>query len=98
MAPEMSVDEITSAIIGAAIKVHRALGPGLLESVYRICLAFELEKLGFHVKQEDPVPVVYEDVMLECGFRAARSDDTEFIFSAFLCVLGVLCGSVFTEE
>ena len=70
MAAQMNVDEITSAIIGAAIKVHRALGPGLLESAYRVCLAYELEKLGFHVKQEDPVPLVYEDVTLECGFRA----------------------------
>ena len=69
MAQEMSVNDITSAIIGAAIKVHRALGPGLLESVYRICLAYELRKLGFQVKQEDPVPIIYEDVTLECGFR-----------------------------
>jgi GxxExxY protein len=70
MAPKINVDEITAAIIGAAIKVHRALGPGLLESAYRVCLAYELEKLGFHVKQEDPVPLVYEDVTLDCGFRA----------------------------
>jgi GxxExxY protein len=69
MAGYTSPNEITSAIIGAAIKVHRTLGPGLLESVYRICLAYELKKLGFQVKQEDPVPIVYEDVTFECGFR-----------------------------
>ncbi len=66
----MRLNELTSAIIGAAIKVHRALGPGLLESAYRVCLAHELEKMGFQVEQERPIPVVYEGVKLECGFRA----------------------------
>src|SRR5262249_5968502 len=66
----MSLNELTSAIIGAAIKVHRTLGPGLLESAYRICLAYELQKLGLGVEQEKPIPVIYEEVKLECGFRA----------------------------
>jgi len=66
----MSLNELTSAIIGAAIKVHRTLGPGLLESAYRICLAYELQKLGLEVEQEKPIPVIYEEVKLECGFRA----------------------------
>ena len=66
----MKINDLTSAIIGAAIKVHRTLGPGLLESAYRICLAYELEKLGLKVEQEKPVPVIYESVKLECGFRA----------------------------
>ena len=66
----MTLNEITSAIIGAAIKVHKALGPGLLESAYRVCLAYELQKMGFTVEQEKPIPVVYEGVKLECGFRA----------------------------
>ncbi len=66
----MSLNEITSAIIGAAIKVHRKLGPGLLESAYRICLAYELEKLGFRVRQEEPVPIVYDELRIECAFRA----------------------------
>ena len=66
----MTLNELTSTIIGAAIKVHRALGPGLLESAYRTCLAYELEKLGLRAQQEQPVPVVYEGVKLECGFRA----------------------------
>jgi GxxExxY protein len=64
------LNEITSAVIGAAIKVHRTLGPGLLESAYRVCLAYELKKLGLSVEQEKAVPVVYEEVKLECGFRA----------------------------
>ncbi len=66
----MTLNDLTSAIIGAAIKVHRTLGPGLLESAYRICLAYELEKLGLKVEMEKKIPVVYEGVSLECGFRA----------------------------
>ncbi|MEK6261428.1 MAG: GxxExxY protein [Planctomycetota bacterium] len=69
----MVINELTSAIIGAAIRVHRVhrvLGPGLLESAYRVCLAYELQKLGLEVVQEKPIPVVYDDVKLECGFRA----------------------------
>ncbi len=63
-------EDITPQIIGAAIKVHRRLGPGLLESVYEACLAYELEQLGFHVQRQRPVPLVYDGVKLECGFRA----------------------------
>jgi GxxExxY protein len=66
----MPINDLTHAIIGAAIRVHRALGPGLLESAYRVCLAYELEKLGLEVVREKPIPVVYEGVKLECGFRA----------------------------
>lgn len=66
----MTTNEITGSIIGAAIKVHQALGPGLLESAYRACLAFELRKQGLFVEEEKPIPLVYEDVKLDCGFRA----------------------------
>jgi len=62
--------DITPEIIGAAIKIHRKLGPGLLESAYEACLAYELEKLGFGVQRQKPVPLVYDMVKLECGFRA----------------------------
>jgi len=62
--------DITSQIIGAAIKVHRKLGPGLLESAYEACLAYELEKLGLQVQRQKAVPLVYETVKLDCGFRA----------------------------
>jgi GxxExxY protein len=62
--------DITSQIIGAAIKVHRRLGPGLLESAYEACLAYELQELRFHVQRQKAVPLVYETVQLECGFRA----------------------------
>ena len=66
----MTTSNITSEIIGAAIKVHPKLGPGLLESAYEACLAYELEKLGLQVQREKAVPLVYETVKLDCGFRA----------------------------
>ena len=66
----MTRADITGQIIGAAIKVHRKLGPGVLESAYEACLAYELEKLGFHVNRQKAVPLIYEKVKLECGFRA----------------------------
>ncbi|MFV0377487.1 MAG: GxxExxY protein [Mangrovibacterium sp.] len=67
----MSFDynEITEKIIGAAIKVHRALGPGLLESAYQACLYYELVKLGLKVEKEKPLPLIYEEVKLDCGYR-----------------------------
>lgn len=66
----METNDLTQAIIGAAIEVHKRLGPGLLESAYRVCLAYELRKHGFEVQEEKPVPVIYDDLKLECGFRA----------------------------
>ena len=59
----------TESIIGAAIEVHRALGPGLLESAYEACLAFELTGRGLKVDQQKPLPVLYCDVKLDCGYR-----------------------------
>ncbi len=64
------MNQLTGEIIGAAIKVHRRLGPGLLESAYEACLAHEIRKLGLRVEQQKAVPVIYESVKLECGFRA----------------------------
>jgi GxxExxY protein len=64
------LNKLTDGIIGAAIEVHRRLGPGLLESAYRKCLAYELQKRAFEVVEEQPIPVIYDDVRLECGFRA----------------------------
>lgn len=60
---------ITENIIGAAIEVHRALGPGLLESAYEACLAFELSRRGLNVASQKPVPLVYQGVRLDCGYR-----------------------------
>ncbi len=63
------INDLTSSVIESAIKVHKALGPGLLESSYKECLAFELNKKGLIVEKEKPVPLIYEDVKLECGYR-----------------------------
>jgi GxxExxY protein len=62
------LDQIARRIIGAAIEVHRHLGPGLLESAYEACLAFELRELGFKVEQQKPLPVLYKNVRLDCGY------------------------------
>ena len=62
--------DLTREIIGAAITVHRELGPGLLESAYEACLAYELQKLGMKVERQKSVPLIYENVRLDCGFRA----------------------------
>jgi GxxExxY protein len=66
----LSPADITPQIIGAAIKVHRRLGPGVLESAYEACLAFELQRLGYKTERQKAVPLVYETVKLDCGFRA----------------------------
>jgi len=69
---QMSMEElnkITEAIIGAAIEVHRNLGPGLLESAYRECLRYELLQKGFEALQEVTLPLKYKDVQLDCGYR-----------------------------
>jgi GxxExxY protein len=63
------VNAITQAIIGAAMKVHSALGPGLLESAYQACLAYELRKSGFDVKSEVELPVIYDGVRIDVGYR-----------------------------
>ena len=63
------LDEISHRIIGAAIEVHRHLGPGLLESAYQSCLAFELKQLGVNLEEQKPLPVVYKQVKLDCGYR-----------------------------
>lgn len=64
-----SLNQKTGPIIAAAIKVHRQLGPGLLESVYTKCLAFELRRSGIAVVTERMLPVRYEGMQLDCGFR-----------------------------
>jgi len=65
----MEIDQITHEIIDSAYKVHTALGPGLLESAYRTCLAYELRKKGLKVEEEKPLPLIYEEINLECGYR-----------------------------
>lgn len=65
----MIENELSSKAIGAAINVHKALGPGLLESAYKECLWYELQKLGLAVDKEKPLPLVYESIKLECGYQ-----------------------------
>jgi GxxExxY protein len=62
-------DPVAGEIIDAAIKVHRALGPGLLESSYEVCLDHELNSRGLQVARQVPVPIVYEGITLNCGYR-----------------------------
>ena len=65
----MDRNEISGAVVDAAMKVHSALGPGLLESAYAACLRHELIKRGFKVASEVPVPVVYDGIRLEAGYK-----------------------------
>ena len=65
----MDIEELGNSLIGAAIKVHRALGPGLLESVYQKCLDYELKKMGLRVECELTLPVQYGEVLIDAGFR-----------------------------
>ncbi len=66
----MDSGKLTEQIIGAAIKIHRKLGPGLLESAYEACLACEIQKVELRVERQKAVPLIYESIKLECGFRA----------------------------
>src|SRR4030067_1551764 len=63
------LDRITSDVIGCAIKVHKELGPGLLESAYEACLVYELVDHGWRIERQRPLPVRYRQVELECGYR-----------------------------
>src|ERR1700677_2642873 len=65
----MNENELSSVIIGEGIKVHQQLGLGLLESVYEECLAYRLIKVGLAIEKQKPIPLIFEEVRLECGFR-----------------------------
>ncbi len=65
----MSENDISYKIIGAAMELHKALGPGLLESVYENALAYDLRELGFDVKTQLPMPLVYKEVKQDVGYR-----------------------------
>jgi GxxExxY protein len=67
--PNDPTTKITEAIIGAAIEVHRVLGPGLLESAYQACLAYELVQREVGFTRQVPLPVTYRDVKIDCGYR-----------------------------
>lgn len=63
------LNKISYAIIGAAYKVHSQLGPGILESTYKICLAYELDKMNYNVEIEKALPVIYDEIKLDAGYR-----------------------------
>lgn len=65
----MLINDLTAAIIGAAMEVHRVLGPGLLESAYEECLCRELTLRGLSFQRQVPLPVIYKGVALDCGYR-----------------------------
>ena len=67
--PKMTYNELSYAVVGAAMKVHRELGPGLLEKAYQECLYYEISQLGLKVEKEIAMPLTYQGVQLECGFR-----------------------------
>lgn len=66
----MSENEITEIIIGCSIKIHKSIGPGLLESAYEECLFYELSKTNLKIERQKALPLIYEEVKLECGYRA----------------------------
>ena len=69
VAPKLRYEELTEKIIGAAIEVHRALGPGLLESAYEECLCHELNLRGLRFLRQVSVPVKYKGINLDCGYQ-----------------------------
>ena len=69
MSKAKMLNDLSEKIIGAAITVHRALGPGLLESAYEACLIYELRLRRLKVEAQKPLPIFYKDVMLDCGYR-----------------------------
>jgi len=75
----MDFDKLSNRIIGCAIEVHRFLGPGLLESAYEQCLAFELNKNNINFRLQQPVPVIYKDIKLDCGYRIDILVENELI-------------------
>ena len=65
----MNENELSHKVIGLAMEVHTALGPGLLESAYKECLYYKIAKSGLFVEKEKPMPLVFEEVKLDCGYR-----------------------------
>ncbi|MGI6047331.1 MAG: GxxExxY protein [Petrimonas sp.] len=75
----METNEITREILDSAYKVHSVLGPGLLESAYQACLVYELRKKGLLVEVEKTLPLIYEDIRLECGYRIDLLVENEIV-------------------
>ena len=65
----MTENELSRIVFDCALKVHQSLGPGLLESAYEECLYYELRKTGLNVEKQKPLPLIYEEVKLDVGYR-----------------------------
>ena len=74
----MEINDVTGQIIDAAMKVHSALGPGLLESAYEACLAHELKKKGLNVQTQVVLPIEYDGERLDAGYRISHARDDQF--------------------
>jgi len=75
----MTENELAFKVIGAAIEVHKKLGPGLLESAYQECLSFELKEMGLKVEREVPRPIVYKEIQLDHGYRIDLLIENAFV-------------------
>jgi GxxExxY protein len=75
----LEFDELSSRVLGCAIEVHRELGPGLLETTYEHCLAYELNRVGIPFKIQQPLPVEYKQIKLDCGYRVDLFVDDRLI-------------------
>ncbi|MBZ4035751.1 GxxExxY protein [Flavobacterium sp. 17A] len=65
----MTENELSTVVIGLAIQIHRTLGPGLLENVYKECLFYKIKQRGLQVEKEKSMPLIFEEIKLECGYR-----------------------------
>lgn len=75
----MTENEISTKIIGLAIEVHRSLGPGLLENAYKECLFYKINQLGLFVEKEKAMPLIFEEVKLDCGYRVDLLVEKKFV-------------------
>jgi len=75
----MTENEISTIIIGLAIQVHRALGPGLLENAYKECLYYKIKQRGLLVEKEKAMPLIFEEVQLDCGYRVDLLVENKFV-------------------
>ena len=84
----MEFTDLSNRVIGCAIEVHRHLGPGLLESTYEQCLAYELSTKEIQVYRQHEIPVKYKDILLDCGYRVDLLVENEIIYSSvrFACL------------
>ncbi len=83
----MSFDDLSNRVIGCAIEVHRAWGPGLLESAYEPCLAYELQRNRISFQLQHPQPVPSKDIRIDCGYRMDILVETFVLFVSFVVVL-----------